>query len=264
MLSLVAFSMLMIGCNNPDLGKDKINLEKFNLNFNVEKYYAKEMDKEQQYTKRKEELLQQVRANKGLKQDFDAMDKELSALNDFHWIEVDTLYNDPGNYIKSKENPIGRKFDMRGWSSKDQLANYQKMDFEKIDMLQDLKGNFIALVALNEYENEENFKQLLKYLEQKHGKASVKKEDFFGPYYIYYWELPDRVLAISSKFDDKKNTLKLGIEVTENEIKVDTTKPTTINTRIFILNNEFKQDTILQNLNSGDWLYFNDILEKDN
>lgn len=259
---LFVFAISLQSCGqNAELGKDNLNLEKFDLNFIVDKFYAKEIEKEKKYEEQKDVIIEEIYKKKHTEKEIDEFDEKLSKLKDFKWIVIDTIYS--GNkYYGDIGKPIGIQYNMRSWSTNDSLAYFEKMYFEKIDMMKSFDGNFMALVATNESKDENNFKQLLNQIEKKNGKARVLENDFFGSYHIYFWELEDRLLAISSKYDDKHNTLKLGIEIGDDKvIKVDTTKHSTINTQFFILNNKFKQDSILQKLNSGDWLYFREILE---
>ena len=130
-------------------------------------------------------------------------------------------------------------------------------------MATSLQGDFMALVAESESKGTDDFKALLDYLKQKHGKPTVKENSFYNSSFIYHWELDDRLLAIFSRYDNKESTLKLGIEVTEDGVKADTTKQPTHVTRLFILKNQYKQDSILRRFTRGDWISFNDILSDD-
>lgn len=259
---IFTFSLQSCG-QNTELGKDKLNLEKFNLKFDVAKFYANEIEKEQKYEEQKDLIIEKILEKEHTEKEIKKLDEKLSELNNFKWIKIDTIYNDPYNYdYYNRKNPIGIQYNMGSWRNSDNLGYYGKMHFAKIEMTKSFEGDFMALVALNESKGTNDFKQLLSYIEQKHGKAIVKEYDFFGSYFVYFWELKDHLLAISSKYDNKENTLKLDLEVSENNIKVDTTKHPTINTTLFILNNKYKNDSILRNFNSGDWLFFNQILDK--
>lgn len=257
-------SFMFSNCAQPKIRKDQLDLEKLHLDFNVDAFYADEIKKAENYQEKVEELRENIRNDVyKTEKEVEKAENKIFELLDVKWIEIDTLYKDPYNYDKTQDKPIGIQYNMRSWGSNDSLAYYGKVYFKKIDMMQSLDSAFMALVALNESEGEDTFKQLLADIEQKYGKAKVKEFDFFGAYYVYYWELEDRLLAISSKYDDKENTLALGVEVTENDVKIDTAKQPTINTNLFILNNTYKQDSIVKHLTSGDWLYFREILEQD-
>ncbi len=261
LILLFLFTFFLKSCGqNSELGKDNLNLEKFDINFSVEKFYSNEIEKEKKYEEQKDVIIEKIQKNKYTEKEIEKFDEMLSELNDFKWIKIDTIYSGE-KYYDNIGKPIGIQYNMRSWSPNDSLSYYDKMYFEKINMMKSLDGNFMALVATNESNDENSFKQLLKQIELKNGKARVLEDDFFGSYYVYFWELEDRLLAISSKYDDKNNTLKLGIEIDLDKIKVDTTKHSTTNTKLFILNNKFKQDSILQKLNSDDWLYFKEILD---
>ncbi len=207
-------------------------------------------------------MYEKIENNDYSESEINQFDEYLSKFNNFKWIKVDTIYE--GYFFDNTGDIVGIQYNMRSWTPNDSLAFYDQMYFESINMMIDVKGEFMALTAVNESQSENAFKNLLDYIEQQNGKAKVRSNDFFGSYNVYSWELEDRLLAIASKYDNKKNTLKLEIEIDENNgVKIDTTKNPTINTRLFILNNKFKQDSILKQLTSGDWLYFKRILSEE-
>ena len=253
-----------LGCAQPKLEKDPLDLENLSLGFKVDAFYADEIKKADHYHEKVNQLREKIRTGV-YKAEEETLDdeKELDLLNDFKLIDVDTIYTKPYGYSETTEPPVDVQYNMRSHNPEDRLAYYDKKRFEKINMMQSLDGDFMALVALNESESEDDFKQLLAHIEQKHGKAKVKKDDFFGSYIVYSWELEDRLLVVSSKYDNKENTLKLEIGMTENVVKIDTTKHPTSNTRLFILNNAYKQDSVVKRLTSGDWLYFKGVLDED-
>lgn len=257
---LFVFIFTLQSCGQTsELGKDNLNLEKFDLNFSVAKFYANEIEKEKKFEEQKDLVIEKIGEKRHTEKEIEELDKVLSTFNDFKWIKIDTVRSGD-DFYGTTGKPIGIQYNMRSWSPKDSMVHYENMHFEKINMMKNFDDDFIALVATNESKDENDFKQLLSQIEKKKGKAKVLKNEFFGSYYVYFWELKDRLLAISSKYDDKKNTLKLGIEIDDDRIKVDTTKHATINTQLFILSNKFKQDSILKKLNTGDWLYFKEIL----
>ncbi len=143
---------------------------------------------------------------------------------------------------------------MMGWSSGDSLGYYHNMYFEKIDMMNSIHGEFMALVGTNESENRDNFDNLLSYLKQKGVESVVVENDSFGVYYNYSWNLDDKYISLTSKLNTKKSILKLSLEISEDNVIIDTTKHHSIDTRLFIINNEYK-DSLIEKLHSGDWIF---------
>ncbi|MFJ1473735.1 hypothetical protein ACILE9_05670 [Capnocytophaga cynodegmi] len=254
-------ALMMYSCSSPKLGKNQLDLEKFDLNFDVAAFYADEINKGKENMKELEKL-REKRDNEGFSEkEKEALTEKIWELLDFHVIEIDTVLS--GKTYEDERNPIAYQYDMRSWSTSDSLAYFQKMHFYKINMATSLKDDFMALVAESESKGTNDVKALLDYLEQKHGKPMVKENSFYNGSFTYHWELDDRLLAIFSHHDNKESTLKLGIEVTEDGVKTDTTKQPTLVTRLFILKNQYKHDSIISCFGSGDWISFNDILSDD-
>lgn len=237
--------LFLSSCSSPKLGEDILNFEKLDMNFGIEDFYSIEFEKEKTFESQKEEILN------GKKED--DFGEKLIKFWDFHMIKIDSVYNDNWSY-SDPEKLIGIQYNMMGWSSGDSLGYYHNMYFEKIDMMNSIRGEFMALVGTNESENRDNFDNLLSYLKQKEGEPVVVENDFFGVYYNYSWDLDDRYISITSKLNNKKKTLKLSLEISEDNVIIDTTKHPSIDTRLFIINNKYK-DSIVGKLNSGDWLF---------
>ncbi|MFJ1327683.1 hypothetical protein [Capnocytophaga canimorsus] len=253
------FILMLHSCSSPKLGKNRLDLEKFDLNFDVAAFYTDEIEKAEKNMKESDNLLEKRNKGNLSEKEKEALTEKIFELLRFHVIQIDTVFK--GEFTKEK-TPMAYRYDMRSWSTRDSLAYFQKMHFCKINMATSLKGDFMALVAESESKGTDDFKVLLDYLEQKHGKPTVKENSFYNDSFTYHWELDDRLLAIFSRYDNKESSLKLGIEVTENDVKVDTTKQPTHVTRLFILKNQYKHDSIIRNINSGDWVAFYKILEK--
>ncbi|WP_172915420.1 hypothetical protein [Capnocytophaga canimorsus] len=253
------FILMLHSCSSPKLGKNRLDLEKFDLNFDVAAFYTDEIEKAEKNMKESDNLLEKRNKGNLSEKEREKLTEKIFELLRFHVIQIDTVFK--GEFTKEK-TPMAYRYDMRSWSTRDSLAYFQKMHFCKINMATSLKGDFMALVAESESKGTDDFKALLYYLEQKHGKPTVKENSFYNDSFTYHWELDDRLLAIFSRYDNKESSLKLGIEVTENDVKVDTTKHPTHVTRLFILKNQYKHDSIIRNINSGDWVAFYRILEK--
>ncbi|CEN50445.1 hypothetical protein [Capnocytophaga canis] len=252
-------TLTMYSCSSPKLGKDRLDLEKFDLNFDVDAFYADEIKKGKENMKELEKL-EEKREKEGFSEKArKELVKKAWKLLKFKSIEKDTIFN--AQFYEDERSPIGYQYDMWGWNSADSLANYHKMHFHKINMATSLEGDFMALVAQSQGEGTEDFEALLRYLEQKHGKVMVKEKNFFRNFPIYYWELDDRLLAMISKQQKQANLiLKLSKEATENNPTTDTISFNT--THLFILNNQYKHDSIISNFRSGDWIDFNAVLKK--
>jgi len=236
--------VLTLSFSNPGIGEDVLNLETFDLNFSVEKFYAPYLAKAKQYSVQREQILNG-------KKEADFGDKYIDPWS-FESIVIDSVFKDDN----SSKKLIGLQYNMKSWTEGDSIAQYGPMTFEALNMMRDTDGKFMALVATNQSQDEDPFKLLLAEIEKKYGKAKIIEDEFFGGYYVYRWQLPDRLLAISSKYNDKSNELKLSVNL--DSMKLDTTKKPSIDSKLFIVSNRFR-DSLAGNLKSGAWLYFDKI-----
>lgn len=223
-----------------------LNLDGFNLNFNIESYYAPSIKKAKLYREQRDAIL-----NGKDEKEFGG--KLVDAWS-FETISIDSIFMDDDHSHK----PIGLQYNMKSWTAGDSLARFGNMYFDAVHMMSSSEGKFMALVATNQSEDEKSFKELLSVIEKKYGRAEIKEEEFFGQYYTYRWQLKDRILAVSSKYNDKSNELKIAVDLNNNS--VDTTKHLSIDSKLFILSNNFK-DSAMGSLKCGSWLYFDRVLE---
>jgi len=223
-----------------------LNLENFKLDFNIENFYAPELAKAKLYREQRDAILNG-------KDEKEFGDKLVDPWS-FETIAIDSVFID--DILAPSSQLVGIQYNMKSHTMGDRLASYGNVFFEGLNMMQNKKGEFMALVASNQNEGPAPFKQLLAGIEKKHGKAKVTEEDFFGGYKVYSWQLADRLLAISVKNNDKNNELKLALDL--DSITVDTTKHPSIDTKLFIVTNSAK-DAVSGNLKSGEWLYFDKV-----
>lgn len=239
----------LLSCSHPKLGAQTLELENFNLNFQVDQFYTPTIEKAKLYSAQREEIL-------AGKKEKDFGDKLVDPWS-FETVAIDSVFD--GDIFSAPKRLIGLQYNMKSWTQGDTLARYGQMNFEAINMMRAPEGKFIALVATNENEGEVQVKRLIADIERKNGKPQVSEHEFFGGYKVYCWQLKDRLLAISSKFDDKSNELKLAVDL--DSMKVDTTRYPAIATKLFIISNEFR-DSVGSSLNSGAWVYFDELNKK--
>ncbi|MDR2272055.1 MAG: hypothetical protein LBF27_14210 [Sphingobacterium sp.] len=238
--------ILSLSCAIPQLGKQLVNLETFDLNFDVDRFYSPEIETAKLYSAQRDEIL-------AGKKEEEFGDKLIDPWS-FETIAVDSVFVD--DIFAPSKQLVGLQYNMKSHTLGDSLALYGNMHFEGLNMMRSKEGNFMALVATKENENEEAFRTLLARLEKKYGKAKITEKDFFGGYNVYSWQLQDRLIAISSKHNDKSNELKVAIDTDRKTI--DTAKHATIDTKFFLLSNKYRQ-AISGNLKSGAWLYFDKL-----
>lgn len=239
----------MMALTLPQPESKPLSLEDFKLNFNIENFYAPELAKARLYREQRDAILN----GKDEKEFGDQLVDPWS----FETIAIDSVFVD--DIFAPSKQLVGIQFNMKSHTIGDSLARYGDMYFEGLNMMRNKKGEFMALVASNQNGGPVPFQLLLAYIEKKHGKAKVSNEDFFGGYKVYSWQLTDRLLAISVKNNDKSAELKLALDL--DSMTGDTTKHPSIDTKLFIVTNSSKE-SVIGNLNSGEWLYFDKLLEK--
>ena len=237
---------ILTSCQQSKLGEDKLDLEDFNLSFNVSDFYEDEIEKYEIFESQKDEIL-----NGKTKEE---IGDQLVEFWDIKHIQIDTINYRNNEILDDPYRVIGIQYNMTSWSQNDSIAGFNQMSFHKIDMMKSVNGEFIALSTQSEDDSDAEFEELLTYLVKRHGNPEVSKHNFFGDYYNYSWLTNDRLILINSKYNNKKNLLKIGITINDNDVEFDTMKKPTIDTRLFIVNNKFK-DSIMGRMSSGDWLY---------
>ncbi|MCL5247479.1 hypothetical protein M4I21_16785 [Cellulophaga sp. 20_2_10] len=243
-LTILVLAILCTACTKK-IGKDKLDLENFSLSFNVDDFYADEIAKEKTY----ESQIVQIYNDEKKEEDFG---DDLVTMWDFFSITTDTIHI--GHFYDDKKNDIvGIDYTMGSWRVNDSLAYYNKMYFEKINIMKTSDDDFIALAATNESYGVENFENLLRYITSKHGEPKIT-EDISGYYYLYSWLIDNNLVAITSTRDNKNNTLNLDLIINKGNANLDTVKKPIVNTRLFVVNKKYKESITGQQW-SGDWIY---------
>ncbi|RKE47120.1 hypothetical protein [Sphingobacterium detergens] len=230
-------------------GNEPLNIKDFRLDFNIENFYAPSLEKAKLYKEQRDAILN----GKGEKEFGDKLIDPWS----FETISIEAVFVDD-NY-ESSNQLVGTQYNMKSWTEGSEIAHYGDMYFDALHMMRSKEGDFMALVATNQNESEASFKKLLSEIKTKYGKPKVSAEDFFGGYYLYSWQLRDRLLAICSKYNNKANELKIAVDLDQQEI--DSSNKPAFDSKLFIVNNKYK-DALSGHLKSGAWLYFNDLLKK--
>ena len=171
---------------NPELGENKIDLKTFSVKFNVNGFYKNQIETH----KKSLELYSQGKTK-------DAFSKEL--LKNYKFVEnIDTLSIDKDKYMLM--------YIMRGMDTKDTLATFGNIRFQKLDMISNEKNEFQSLRATSWTYNDKknNFNTLKDELQNIHGKPNVIKETFeHGEY--YQWTTKDFVVSLTVDKNEERN-----------------------------------------------------------
>ena len=131
---------------NPELGKTTIDLKTFSTKFNVNDFYKSQIE----IHKKSLELYSHGKTK-------EAFSREL--LKNYKFVEnIDTLSIDKEKYLLL--------YIMRGMGTKDTLATFGNIQFQKLDMIANEKNEFQSLRATSwaYKDNKKNFNTLKKYL----------------------------------------------------------------------------------------------------
>ncbi|CEN48359.1 conserved exported hypothetical protein [Capnocytophaga canimorsus] len=128
-LALFLLVAITMSCSSPKLGKDCLDLEKFDLNFDVDAFYADEIKKGKRNEKELKKL-REKRENEHLSEkERQKMQERFWELLDFKSIQIDTVFED--EILNRKRIPLANQYNMWNWSQDDSLAYFQKMHFYK-------------------------------------------------------------------------------------------------------------------------------------
>lgn len=171
---------------NPELGKDKIDLKSFSLKFNANDFYK---DQIVNYNKSKE-LLSQGKFEESVSDEL---------LKNYKFVEsIDTL-------LMKDKNPM-LHYGMKGMATKDTLATFDDIRFQKIEMFTDKANIFQSLRAISYTYKDgmKNFNSLKEQLEMAYGKPLIVKANSNHKEY-YEWKTKDLVFNLILKVEVEKD-----------------------------------------------------------
>ncbi len=234
---LLILLLFILACKT----SDELNLEGFDVNFNIQAFYSKDIEKYKNF------LAQQKETSNGkTKKDF-----ESDLVEEFRTVQVDNVYN-------SHDEITGIQYDMNALP-KENLAYYKKMHFGEISMIKSVEEDFMALAASTKNESTKNFENLSKHLISKYGKPKAFKAKFFEKYITYYWEAGDKLILATPIARNGKNVLSFKMTITDDKITLAKgDEPPKVKTIFFIVNQKYKE--FLKNnmtSRSGNWVYLN-------
>ena len=133
---------ILTSCQQSKLGEDKLDLEGFNLSFNVSDFYEGEIEKYEIFERQKDEIL-----NGKTKEE---IGDQLVEFWDIKHIQIDTINYRNNEILDDPYRVIGIQYNMTSWSQNDSIADFNQMSFHKIDMMKSVNGEFIALSTQSE------------------------------------------------------------------------------------------------------------------
>lgn len=138
----------------------------------------------------------------------------------------------------------------------DTLAYFGKTDLESIEMIENLKGEFISLFAFKESKGLDHFQQLLAFIKSKYGEPKIAEGYSFRQFFTYSWDLKDRelILLVMGKDQDYISKL-LGMGKSDHTSHIDTATLPVINTSLFVFNKQFDKSFSISKVKSGDFLH---------
>lgn len=187
-LSFLIVFMLAIHsyAQSPELGNDKIDLKAFSPKFNVNGFYSNQIK-----THKKSVSLYAQGKTK------DALSKEL--LKDYRGVEnADTLHISDNKYLVF--------YLMKTMRTKDTLATFENIRFQKLDMVANDKNEFQSLRATSwAYKNgKKNFNSLKYKLETLYGNPQIIEEKSQHEEY-YEWATTEFIVSLTLDKDEDMN-----------------------------------------------------------
>ncbi|MFC6267837.1 hypothetical protein [Frigoriflavimonas asaccharolytica] len=187
---LFVFIFTMKSCaQNPELGKDIIDLKTFPISFNANDFYKNQI----KIHKKSRELLSQGKFEESVSDEL---------LKNYKFVEkIDTLSID--------DNVPLLYYGMEGMATKDTLAIFEGIKFEKIEMFTNISNVFQSLRAISYAykDGKKNFNTLKQKLEIEYGKPKIIKENLEHKEY-YEWTTEDLVINLILNVEDEKDNDK--------------------------------------------------------
>lgn len=189
-LFIFVFASVMFSAQYLELGKDKINLETFKMPFDVNGFYKKQLGLSKEMT----ELFDQD------KMDTPAYDK---LLKQYKFVEG----------IKTIDVSDTKKlllYEMKATNTKDTLAYFGNVKFQKLEMISNQKNEFQSLRAESfSYKDEKkNFENLKNILVKRFGNPQKIDSDNFAEKEYFLWKTKDFVYILSLKIETEKDVPK--------------------------------------------------------
>ncbi|TDQ11769.1 hypothetical protein [Pedobacter metabolipauper] len=189
---------------------DKIlNLETVNMDFDVSDFYGDKVARTE---------------NTISKDPKDLGKEETLKLLDENFFGKDTLYNiydDPDTVIGAKRynekrqvlSTFGYNYITVSWNKEDSLAVLNGIYFQKLDMMESKKGEFLAMQATNETTSEnKNQINLTNYFNKKYGKAKHSFESNPEKEQILNWENAKELIILRIKVDTMQSVLSTSAD----------------------------------------------------
>jgi hypothetical protein len=213
-------------------GESPINLENFDFNLNVKKFYPE--------------------ANK-----YRAIYVPITQAIQIYDVELDNL----GSILIMKETvregwredsePKWIEYKQQGCNNYQKLAVFGKYTFSCVDMVTTVDNQVMVIGAYDFYGTEENAMNFIKLLNKKYGKnIQTKKNVFSRDFNIYTWELKDRIIKYCFVSPDDRGTLTVVL----GEQNEETEEEEEMEAYFYIIKKEYA-DKVIGNLNTDNLIY---------
>ncbi|WP_300671157.1 hypothetical protein [Soonwooa sp.] len=187
---VLIFVSLTFSAQHLELGKDKINLESFKMPFDVNSFYKKQFE----LNKKTLELMEKDKMETPM---FDKLMKQYKFVDGITTIDV----SDTKKLLL---------YEMKATNTRDTLAYFGNVKFQKLEMISNQKNEFLSLRAVSNSfnDNKKNYEHLKSLLVNKFGNPQkIDSENFVEKEY-FQWKTKDFVYILSLKIETENDVLK--------------------------------------------------------
>ncbi|WP_181358483.1 hypothetical protein [Taibaiella chishuiensis] len=165
-------------------------------------------------------------------------------------IEVDTVYDDE---LSDAPKAQWIEYRSRGYSSRDELARFDDLGFNTVNLVATLSGDVILVNGVADRVNADDREALFALLDKKYGNARKTQGTFMNPFDIYTWQAADRLIKYVPLFDDTQHTLHVVADKSKGTLS-GASGQSHYKGLIYIISKEYARK-LVGNMHTGDLLY---------
>lgn len=155
----------------------------------------------------------------------------------------------------------GKQYSQGGIFSNDSLARFDNHIFQAVNLYVTPDDKIQIINGVAKWVDESEVQNMFKLLNKKYGEPKELLGNFGGDFKLYEWTLGDKIIRFVSKLDNNSNALNLDLIINKDNKndKISEEEPQ-FSYYLFIVNPEFKEDMLEDNLPSGAFVYFKEKL----
>lgn len=149
---------------------------------------------------------------------------------------------------------VGIEYSQKASSNMDTLAVFKNQTFNRINFATNFKNEITVVCAVADEMTKIESQNFLNILKEKYGKYKKTEGEFGGKFFIYEWEINNKIIKYSSIFNDENSTIKIAMSNDSSIVPVD--KEPHFEGYLYLLRKDYIDEA--KNLNSGDFVFIDE------